>query len=287
MITFSNTSCGLKLLGYKPLQSNVFYLNNKIYDIGDNIVIFLDTRDGQFSLKFPSQPKPGDIRIIVDIGGNLESEPVKILDLNMVFSAHNNEFILNKNYSTYHFFYVSDDIGWVYDFNYLGIVSENSSIINIQTVINYIIQYKPISTNYIIEEYPNLYFTVQRVRESITAISPLNFNRETGVISINPIQISWSDILNKPLKFESTYHSHSASDINEGVLNINRIPTGNTSDTVSLGNHTHLYLPLSGGVLTGRVDSNSNINAPNITFIIKSPSNPSGGSDGDVWLQYV
>lgn len=287
MITFSNTSCGLKLLGYKPLQSNVFYLNNKIYDIDDNIIIFLDTRDGQFSIRFPSQPKPGDIRILVDIGGNLELEPVKILDLNKVFSAYNYEFILNRNFSTYRFFYVSDDIGWVYDFNYLGIVSDNNSSINIQTVINYIIQYKPISTKYIVEEYPNLYFSIQRVRESITAISPLNFNRETGVISINPIQISWSDILDKPLKFDSVYHKHSASDINEGVLDISRIPVGTSSTSVSLGNHTHLYLPLSGGILTGRVDSNSNINAPNITFIIKSPSSPSGGNDGDVWLQYV
>lgn len=36
-----------------------------------------------------------------------------------------------------------------------------------------------------------------------------------------------------------TNHTHSALDINEGVLNIARIPTGTTSSTVALGNHTH------------------------------------------------
>lgn len=36
-----------------------------------------------------------------------------------------------------------------------------------------------------------------------------------------------------------TTHQHSASDINSGTLGIARIPTGTTSSTVALGNHTH------------------------------------------------
>ena len=34
-------------------------------------------------------------------------------------------------------------------------------------------------------------------------------------------------------------HTHNASDINAGVLDIARIPTGTTATTVALGNHTH------------------------------------------------
>ena len=40
-----------------------------------------------------------------------------------------------------------------------------------------------------------------------------------------------------------------ASDITSGIFDITRIPTGTTSTTVALGNHTHSYLPLAGGVL--------------------------------------
>lgn len=37
----------------------------------------------------------------------------------------------------------------------------------------------------------------------------------------------------------ASVHSHAASSITSGVLDIARIPTGTTSTTVSLGNHTH------------------------------------------------
>ena len=43
-------------------------------------------------------------------------------------------------------------------------------------------------------------------------------------------------------------HNHNATDINAGTFNIARIPTGTTSTTVALGNHTHpaLYVNKSG-----------------------------------------
>ena len=41
------------------------------------------------------------------------------------------------------------------------------------------------------------------------------------------------------MAFPPAAHSHDASDITSGVLNIDRIPTGTTFATVSLGNHTH------------------------------------------------
>lgn len=37
----------------------------------------------------------------------------------------------------------------------------------------------------------------------------------------------------------NTSHTHAATDIASGTLNISRIPTGSTASTVSLGNHTH------------------------------------------------
>lgn len=45
-------------------------------------------------------------------------------------------------------------------------------------------------------------------------------------------------------------HTHAATDVASGVLDINRIPTGATSTTVSLGDHAHtgVYLPIKGGI---------------------------------------
>ncbi len=40
----------------------------------------------------------------------------------------------------------------------------------------------------------------------------------------------------------SATHTHAASDITSGSLSIDRIPTGTTSTTVALGNHTHAQL---------------------------------------------
>ena len=49
----------------------------------------------------------------------------------------------------------------------------------------------------------------------------------------------WSEIANKPSTFTPASHTHSASDITSGTLALARIPTGTTSSTVALGNHTH------------------------------------------------
>lgn len=85
-------------------------------------------------------------------------------------------------------------------------------------------------------------------------------------------------------------HTHNASDINEGVLNIARIPTGTSASTVALGNHTHSeyaleteipdisnlatkselegYLPLTGGTLMGNLtmDTNSSIDFGSVSI---------------------
>lgn len=44
------------------------------------------------------------------------------------------------------------------------------------------------------------------------------------------------------LNYAAVSHQHSASDVSSGTFDIARIPTGTTSTTVSLGNHTHSQL---------------------------------------------
>lgn len=56
-------------------------------------------------------------------------------------------------------------------------------------------------------------------------------------------------------------HVHAASDVTSGVFGIARLPTGTTSSTVSLGNHTHA--------------------GPTITVSSTAPSSP---ATGDVWI---
>ena len=47
--------------------------------------------------------------------------------------------------------------------------------------------------------------------------------------------------------------SLNASNISSGTVPVGNLPTGTTGTTVALGDHTHPYLPLSGGALTGAV----------------------------------
>ena len=51
--------------------------------------------------------------------------------------------------------------------------------------------------------------------------------------------MGWNEIGSKPSSFTPSSHTHSASDITSGTLALARIPTGTTSTTVALGNHTH------------------------------------------------
>jgi hypothetical protein len=59
------------------------------------------------------------------------------------------------------------------------------------------------------------------------------------------VSVSWDDVEDKPSEFPPASHEHSAADITSGTLNIARIPTGTSSSTVSLGNHSHT------GLMTG------------------------------------
>jgi hypothetical protein len=56
--------------------------------------------------------------------------------------------------------------------------------------------------------------------------------------------------------YANATHTHSAADINSGTLDLARIPTGTTSSTVALGNHTHTgFLTGSGGITSVAVVS--------------------------------
>jgi hypothetical protein len=72
-------------------------------------------------------------------------------------------------------------------------------------------------------------------------MSPLRvFQSIVAWIANNPISVHWDSITEKPDDFPPETHSHSAADITSGTISISRIPTGNTSNTVCLGNDSRL-----------------------------------------------
>ena len=87
--------------------------------------------------------------------------------------------------------------------------------------------------------------------------------------------------------------SLAASKITSGTFAIARIPTGTLGTQVALGNHTHAYLPLSGGTVTGAI-LRSGVGAHvwhgaagNSSGVITvSTAAPSGGANGDIWMRY-
>lgn len=53
--------------------------------------------------------------------------------------------------------------------------------------------------------------------------------------------------------------------------------------------HTHSYLPLSGGTMTGVLypQRNTSYTTGQARRIILSTGNPSGGGNGDIWIKYI
>ena len=61
--------------------------------------------------------------------------------------------------------------------------------------------------------------------------------------------VSFNGSANITVTANPNSHTHAAADINSGILNIARIPTGTTETTVAFGNHTHSdYVTTSGGI---------------------------------------
>lgn len=73
------------------------------------------------------------------------------------------------------------------------------------------------------------------------SLSTLNTSISTINTNITTLQTDVSDLQSAVSTLQTTVpsHTHSASDITSGTLAIARIPTGTTSSTVALGNHTH------------------------------------------------
>jgi hypothetical protein len=59
---------------------------------------------------------------------------------------------------------------------------------------------------------------------------------------------SYNDLTDVPSAFPPATHTHAASDITSGTLDLARIPTGATSSTVALGNHAHGNISADGKI---------------------------------------
>ena len=75
-------------------------------------------------------------------------------------------------------------------------------------------------------------------------------------------------------------HSHDVSDVTD---------LQTTLDGKAASSHTHSYLPLSGGTMTGVLypQQNTSYTTGQARRIILSTGNPSGGGNGDVWIKYI
>lgn len=126
MISFKDLVSCPATSARKKLES--IFLTNSIYDLNVNRIIFLDTSSGEFTIQFPSQDVvSGDEIILIDIGGNLNNEPVTITNLSKVMNIGSTNFILNINYTIITFIFVSSSYGWFYYYNN---ISSSSSILD-------------------------------------------------------------------------------------------------------------------------------------------------------------
>lgn len=83
-----------------------------------------------------------------------------------------------------------------------------------------------------------------------------------------------------------TGHKHDATDITTGKLDLARIPTGTTSATVALGDHTHAYAAaVHMHAITDVTGLQAALDAKQKAITV-STSQPSGGVDGDIWIVY-
>jgi hypothetical protein len=74
---------------------------------------------------------------------------------------------------------------------------------------------------------------------------------------------------------------------NHTIANVDGLQTA--LDGKAATSHTHSYLPLSGGTMTGVLypQQNTSYTTGQARRIILSTGNPSGGGNGDVWIKYI
>lgn len=74
---------------------------------------------------------------------------------------------------------------------------------------------------------------------------------------------------------------------NHTIANVDGLQTA--LDGKAATSHTHSYLPLSGGTMTGVLypQNNTSYTTGQARRIILSTGDPSGGGNGDVWIKYI
>jgi len=125
--------------GFVKLTSDTFRLSNTTYNINLNSTVFVDTTNGEFGILFPQNPEPGNTIVIIDTGGNLDKEPVRIQGFGNLFGigivvgvtipSQNQIYNLSIPYTKYTFVYANTDVGWVISTDRLGIVDTNQHTI--------------------------------------------------------------------------------------------------------------------------------------------------------------
>ena len=85
-----------------------------------------------------------------------------------------------------------------------------------------------------------------------TMAGPLDLGNQTLLAPLDPtLGTHVGDRDYNDARYALASHPHSGADITSGTVAFARLPTGTTSSTVAIGNHTHNYLPIAGGTITG------------------------------------
>lgn len=79
------------------------------------------------------------------------------------------------------------------------------------------------------------------------------YNNNWGSWGLLGGSTAWADITGKPSTFAPSSHNHSGANITSGTVPYARLPVGTGSSQVARGNHTHSYLPTSGGTVSGNL----------------------------------
>lgn len=90
--------------------------------------------------------------------------------------------------------------------------------------------------------------------DEITASAPATWDPETKTVGVTTGTTEGT--------VATGDHTHAASAITSGTLNIARIPTGTTSSTVATGNHTHT------GLMTGSATAVADSTAEDVATLV-------------------
>ncbi|MBK7107468.1 MAG: hypothetical protein IPH62_19550 [Ignavibacteriae bacterium] len=264
MITFSNiygVNCSGSG-GFRKLSNDAFCLTNATYEAQVNTLIFLDTRNGEFSINFPTIAEPGDTIILVDTGGNLKLENVAILNLGKLFTTPVTEYLVDKNWSITKFVFVTSAYGWIVDHTFLDHSLAENPINNIPEFIwNYIAN----ANSTIIATATNLNEADILLNDAIISIAAaLNAALSTMTKSVNNITPDSNGNINLPLNIGT-------------VRTVNNIPS-DVSGNVDV--------PLTNGTVRSvnaiNPDSNGNVVIPLTTGTVSSVNNITADINGNV-----